>query len=454
MRLLSSLLGRTRSSEKDEQRFWPLTQFSYNGASYQVMRGVSRSDREVANQDFEPYVRQLYQANGLVFACMTARQMVFAEARLMWQQLNQGRPGDLFGTQELELVQRPWEGGTTRDLLSRMIQDADLAGNAYIVKDGGHLRRLRPDWVEVVLSAPPEEAVESDIVGYRYTPGGGSNPSGKSRTFEPRFVTHWAPNPDPLYQYRGMSWLTPVLREIESDSSATTHKQKFFDNAATPNLGVTVSENLSKEQFKEFMEQMDSQHRGAHNAYKTLYLGGGADVKVLGADMQQLDFKAVQGAGETRVAAAARVHPVIVGLSEGLHGSSLNAGNFNSARRLFADGTLRPLWGGAASALERVLTVPSSARLWYDERDIAFLREDRSDVAEIQANQSQAIRNLTESGYEPDTVINAIQSDNMQLLQHTGLFSVQLHPPATGKMSGDDSDSQAQSASDGTGGQE
>lgn len=436
MRLWRSLLGRGASSDGEQRHLHPWNQFSYQGVSYQVM-GRPIGGRETAGNNFPAYVRHLYQDNGVVFACMAARQLIFSEARLLFQEMNQGQPGDLFGSSELRILENPWQGATTGDLLSRMLQDIDLAGNAYVVKDRGRLRRLRPDWVQAILSAPPEEAVESDVIGYRYTPGGCEDTNSRSVTYAPEQVAHWAPYPDPEAQYRGMSWLTPVLREIESDTSATVHKQRFFDNAATPNLAVSFSENVTKEQFDEFMESMNASHQGAGNAYKTLYLGGGADVKVLGSDLQQLDFRVTQGAGETRVAAAARVHPVIVGLSEGLQGSSLNAGNFNSARRLFADGTLRPLWRGVASALERLVNTPQAARLWYDERDIAFLREDRADVAKIQANQAGAIRQLTEAGYEPETIVSAIQSDNFSLLQHTGVYSVQLQPPATGQMDGD-----------------
>src|SRR5205823_2138143 len=31
-------------------------------------------------------------------------------------------------------------------------------------------------------------------------------------------------------RWRGMSWLTPVLREIQADTATTRHKQKFFEN--------------------------------------------------------------------------------------------------------------------------------------------------------------------------------------------------------------------------------
>src|ERR1044072_9282454 len=108
---------------------------------------------------------------------------------------------------------------------------------------------------------------------------------------------------------------------------------------------------------------MDSRHKGTDNAYKTLYTGGGADVTVIGADMRQMDFKVTQGAGESRMAAAGGVHPSIVGLSEGLQGSSLNAGNFGAPRRLVADATMRPLWRNEAGSLEVLIPPPADARV-------------------------------------------------------------------------------------------
>jgi hypothetical protein len=65
--------------------------------------------------------------------------------------------------------------------------------------------------------------------------------------------------------------------------------------------------------------------------------------------MKQIDFKVTQGHGETRIAAAAGVPPIIVGLSEGLEAATYS--NYGQARRRFADVTMRPLWrerGGVA----------------------------------------------------------------------------------------------------------
>jgi hypothetical protein len=108
-----------------------------------------------------------------------------------------------------------------------------------------------------------------------------------------------------------------------------------------------------------------------------------------------------QGAGESRIAAAAGVHPTIVGLSEGLQGSSLNSGNFGAARRLVADRTMSWLWRNAAGSLEILVPPPAGASLWYDASGIPFLREDRKDAAEIQQIKAATIRQLVDAGYEP-----------------------------------------------------
>src|SRR5439155_2794947 len=138
--------------------------------------------------------------------------------------------------------------------------------------------------------------------------------------------------------FRGMSWLTPIVREVMGDSAATTHKLKFFEQGGTPNMVVSLDASITKEAFDAWRKTFEGRHEGLLNAYRTLYLGGGASVQVVGKDLQQLDFKVTKGAGETRIAVAARVPPIIVGLSEGL--ASATYSNYGMARRHFADATL------------------------------------------------------------------------------------------------------------------
>jgi phage portal protein BeeE len=399
-------------------------------------------DRERIESNFEGYVQGAYKANGVVFACMMVRQLVFSEARFLFRRFKDGRPTALFGDASLSLLEKPWPNGTTGELLARMEQDASLAGNFYATVRNGRIRRMRPDWVTIVSSSPSGDPndLDAEILAFIYDPPAFRGLERKPVILTPDQVAHYSPIPDPEAQWRGMSWLTPVLDEIKGDKAASKHKLKFFENGAIPGFAITYDKEISPEAFTIFKTMFDEGHAGLDNAYKTLHLGGGADVKSVGTDLKQVDFKVTQGAGETRIAAAAGVHPVIAGLSEGMQGSSLNAGNFASARRRFADGTMRPLWRMAAPSLENLIAPPEGASLWYDDRDIAFLKEDAKDDAEILSKDAQTIRTLVEAGYDADAAVTAVTDKDLRQLtgKHSGLYSVQLQEAGAGAIPQED----------------
>ncbi len=398
------------------------------------LQTTMQGEQEHVDNNFSGLVTGAYRTNGVVFACMLARQLLFSEARFQFRQVRSGRPGDLFGTSELSILERPEPGKTTGDLLTRAIQDVDLAGNFFAYRHNGRIIRLRPDWVTIVIGSRNGGRAEfgdldAEVAGYLYHPGGQA--SGRDTVvLRPELVAHFAPIPDPLAGWRGMSWLVPVIREIMGDSAASSHKLRFFENAATPNMAVTLEPNMDPEKARQWVEIFKKGQEGLENAYKTLFLGGGASAEVIGANLRQMDFKQVQGAGETRIAAAAGVPPIIVGLSEGLQAATYS--NYGQARRRFADGTMRPLWRNIAGSLASIITVPPGSELWYDDRDIPFLQEDVQDAVTILVGQMSAIEQGLRSGFEPDAVIDAVTAGDLERLRgkHTGLQSVQLQPPA------------------------
>lgn len=410
-----------------------LSYFIFDGHQYGLQQTLTGSNEEIA-AGFAGMVQGAYHRNGIVFACELARLQLFSEARFLYRSLdNGGRPGELFGDATLAPLRKPWFGGTTGDLLTKALQYADLGGNAFMVRRAGTdaIRLPRPDWITMVLASdrdPDPHALDAEIIGLLYHPGGRGG-STKPEVFTRGEFAHFAPLPDPLSPWRGMSWLTPIVREIQGDSAATDHKLQFFRNGATPNMVVSLDPSIGKDAFDTWVEAFDKQHTGLLNAYKTLYLGGGAKVEVVGKDLQQIDFKVTQGAGETRIAAAAGVPPVIVGLSEGLQAATYS--NYGQARRRFADNTMRPLWRNFAGSMETIVPPPRNAELWYDDRDISALQEDRKDAAEIQGLRSRTVRTLLDAGYLAESVTAAVEADDFTLLKHSGLFSVQLQAPGT-----------------------
>lgn len=449
MKVLDALLPKPST---EIERYVPpawMQPFISNGLPDGWFTSYGKDPAEKISNSFLDFVIHGLFGNTVIASIERVRVGVFSEGTFQFQQIRGGRPGELFGGPSLSILEHPWVGGTTGDLLARMLLDADFAGNSFWVELQGELVRLRPDWVEIVVTprwvnryGEPVEEQDPDArqvgwikLGYLYYEGG-EQAGKKPAAFLPEQVVHFAPSPDPLATFRGMSWLTPVVREIQADTQATKHKLKFFENAATPNIAVKLATE-DEEKFKSFVELMNAQHQGVDHAYKTLYTGAGADVTVIGADMRQLDFKITQGAGESRLAAAGGVHPAIAGLSEGLQGSSLNSGNFGAARRLVADVTARPLWRNVAGSLEILVPPPpppdgkGTSRLWIDTRDIAFLREDAKDAAEIVEVQARTITGLVREGFTPESAIAAVMAQNMSLLVHTGLVSVQLQRPGS-----------------------
>lgn len=440
---MTSLLGRLRGGGSRgivsiDDYVAAVNQYGYStGVNSTLSNSV-----ETIGTSFAGYAAGGMKGNGVVFACMAARQLVFSQVRFRYQRLRDGKPSDMFGTPDLRVLESPAAGETTQDLLSRMIQDADLAGNAYNVLDtpltrlGGdnqsELLRLRPDWMFIV--AEPRMRPHGQLgwrrAGYVYFEGGkeaGADPVPLMLDE----ISHFAPIPDPLANFRGMSWLTPIVREVENDGLMNRHKRRMLENGATPNMIIKHAPGADRDAIMKFNERLKAQNVGVENAGKALNLYPGADATIVGSTMEQLDFRQVQGAGETRIAAAAGVPPVIVGLSEGLQAATYS--NYAQARRRFADGTEHPLWQSAAGALG--VLMPSQGpdtRLWYDANDIPFLREDEKDAAEINQIRANTIRSLVDGGYTPESAVKAVETGDFRLLKHTGLFSVQLQKPGAG----------------------
>lgn len=430
---------RSTISTLDDYATFLSNSFYYNGFAYSgntVQQTLKGQEAERIPNDLRSYAHKLYADNGPVFALMGVRMNCFSGIRFQWQQILNGRPGKLFGNPELGILENPWPGGTTQDLLVKMITHADLAGNAYVWRNVNELVVLRPDWVGIVLEPRKyaDEIVGYRKVGYIYQEGGFDSDH-KPVALPLVDVAHFAPHPDPLASYRGMSWLTPIIRDIQNDKLMQMHQRMFFENAATPNMVISMADTVTYDDFRKFKADLAMGHEGVDKAYKTMVVGGGADATVVGTNFEQMSFTAVQGRGETRLAAAAGVPVTIVGFSEGLQGSSLNAGNFAQARRRLADITMAYLWANAAGTLQTLLRSPlgasGSIRLWYDERDVPFLREDAKDVAEIIQVRTAVLNSLVNTGWTDKSAKAFIDSGDFSVLEHTGLLSVQLQPPTT-----------------------
>jgi hypothetical protein len=393
------------------------TLFSFNGQQYQT-------------SPFGPMSAEpLLGACGPAYAVLDRRASIMGEARPVFQRLERGKPTDIYSSRELELLKMPWQGGSFRQLAAICESDVASAGNSYWIRIGQELARLDPDWV-TIITAPI--TIEGRDVGERLVGYGVQRPSHQPIYLTPAEVAHYKPSAPIGSPFRGESWLASVASDASSDVEMTRYKGNYLKNGAMPSLAVMYEPSIDMEQIEQFVPLFNSKFVGPMNAGKVMHLMGGRDVKTVGATLDELAFKAVQGAGETRIAAAAGVPASVAGFSEGMQGSSLNAGNYTATRRLFGDAKIRPLLGSFCDAFATLLTVPADSRLWYDDSGVSFFQEDVADEAQIRQLNAQTIKTLVDGGFTPETAVSAATTGDFSALKHSGLYSVQLQPPTDG----------------------
>jgi phage portal protein BeeE len=365
-------------------------------------------DREQILPQFVSMAQQAYGGNSVVFSAILARIMLFSEVTFQFRSVIDKK---LIGNTDLGKLETPWPNGTTGELLARMEQDNSLAGNAYVWDAGEQLVRLRPDWVTIV-SELVTDAIGREYrrpIGYWWEPPRNVVGQGEPTLFLVDEVAHWSPVPDPCANFRGMSWLTPVIREITADSGMTEYKVKYLDNAATPNLLIKYSQKLRDDTVDRIRDRVTARHGGVDNAFKTLVLDEGADATVIGSNFDQMEFQEVQAAGENRICAAAGVDPSLLGL---LH-MSRGGADYASAMRRLVDMTMRPLWRTACASLEHLVPPPKAHRLWFDVSDIAALRQGETERAQTMLVQAQTAAVFIQAGFERRSVQDAVSSGEL-----------------------------------------
>ena len=377
-------------------------------------------DKEAILPQVASGARDAY-GNTVVFAAILARICLFSEARFKFQR---EQDKNLFTDARLGRLQRPWgdDGGTEGELLARAEQDVSLAGNFFLWDAGDRLVRWRPDWVTIISALVQVDngtgrpGFYRRVIGYWHEPPKSATGQGEGFFVPVSQVVHWAPLPDPEASFRGMSWLTPAVREAQADSGMTAYKTKYLQHAATPNLLLKYAQKLAPGTIDRIRERVTARYGGVDNAFRTLVLDQGADATVIGNSLSQMDFSGVQQAGADRILADGNVPGVIVGL-EPLRGAGRG---YQESMRKFADLYGRPQWRSFCGALQKFTPgndVDSGAvRLWYDTADIAALQEGEQERAQMTLIHAQAVLTYVNAGYTRESAVKAVVANDVSQL--------------------------------------
>jgi hypothetical protein len=188
-----------------------------------------------------------------------------------------------------------------------------------------------------------------------------------------------------------------------------------MENACTPNMVIRYPIKMHPGTIDSVRERITARYGGVDNAFKTMILDQGADLTVVGSNLEQLDFANVAEAGAQRILSAAGVPPLLVGL-ETIKGAGKS---YEEVIRRFADLAMRPEWRSACGAFEAIVPggVPSGVRLWVDTGDIAALQDGEQVRAQVTLIRAQAALALVQAGATLESAVTAIEAGDMSQLE-------------------------------------
>lgn len=293
------------------------------GALARIIGG--QDDPEWPGSSFMSHVRNGYDKNELVYACITERVNAVAEAPIRAYASSSARRGQPIETHPLrKLLANPNPLMSETELFSMIELHLSLAGIAYveIVADRAgvpvELWPLRPDLVRIKR--------HKTTIQYFYTVDG-------SRNIPVDVVPIRLPNP--LDPFVGQPPMRPALRATEVDNRANSFVGSLLKNHATPSVVVTMGalEDAIDEATTNRLKAKWKQSYGGANLGEPAFLQTGMDVKTVGFNLKDLEFPDLRTISESRICSAFQVPPIVVGAAVGLQRSTF--ANYAEARRSF-----------------------------------------------------------------------------------------------------------------------
>jgi HK97 family phage portal protein len=293
--------------------------------------------------------------NSAVFACLQAISSSIAEPELTVYKVAPGERVEQEGTPLGALLRRPNPHFSMDTLLWYMANCLKVDGNAYWRK----LRSGNPETGAVVelwpisptRITPVTDRGSGDFISrYRYY-----HRPGQYEDISPDNIVHFRVGMDDGDHRVGVSALKRLIREVSSDAQATRYADRLLSNLAINGLSLEFPPDaraITPAVADELKARISAAY-GGDNVGAVSVLSPGAKLTQHGFSPEQMDMKTLHRVPEERISAVIGVPAIIAGLGAGLeHATYANAA---TARELFTEMTLIPMWRAIAATLTTAL---------------------------------------------------------------------------------------------------
>ena len=332
--------------------------------------------------DFNTYCEEGYKRNAVVYSAVREIARTAPSARLqVHKRLGQGQTEIQEADPIQGLLDFPNPGQSHYDFLETLITYLNLDGNAYIIREreDGLTTAMwlpRPDLMSAVVDSRKSIFEANALLGYAYTAQ-----NGEKLYFLPEDVIHIKyPNPNDPHggMGRGHPPLMAAAADADNDNNQTSFIKQFFKNGAVPS-GIIKSKNiLDDTEVKRIQSRIGEQYAGETNWHKVMVLDADAEYQQTGLNLDEMVFPDLRAISETRICAAFKVPPVLIGVKAGLDAATYS--NYALARRALWEDNIIPTTTKLAEALTRALSdeLEADVIIVADYSGVVALQDDRT----------------------------------------------------------------------------
>ncbi len=337
--------------------------------------------------DYDTYCEEGYKRNAVVYASVREIARTAPSARLqVHRRLNRGQTEIHEKSPLQKILDMPNATQSHYDFVELLLTYLNLDGNAFILREREGTNSLkgrttalwlpRPDKINPVIQSDGVIYDRRSLLGYAYT-----TQSGEKLYFMPEQVIH-IKYPDPNDRYHGLGRGIPPLMaaafDADNDNQQTAFIKQFFKNGAVAS-GIIKSKNiLDDTEVKRIQHRISEQYSGEQNWHKIMVLDADAEYQQTGLNMDEMVFPDLRAISETRICAAFKVPPVLIGVKAGLDAATYS--NYALARRALWEDNIIPTTTKLAEALTRAFSdeLDDDAIIMADYSTVVALQDDRS----------------------------------------------------------------------------
>lgn len=331
---------------------------------------------------FDRLMREGYQANAAVFACITSYAFAFPEARMKVVD----RDGNPLPDDPVQaLLDAPNPDMHYRQLAQQLVIYLLIGGNAYLhkVRDGyGRVVSLYPYHIDNIKPVPSPTAWIDHFI---YSIG---SEAGRQISRDDIVHCKW-PSVNPAAPWEGLAPILALAREIDTINEAIRYQYALLKNDAVPQtvFSFPAGADVHDDDLRQF-KAAARQGFGGDGRGSVAVLRGGMTVQRIGLDFQELALDALSKVPEARIAAGFAIPPIVAGLSAGLETATYS--NYAQARQQWVQNVLVPLWLLIADTLSQGLIPakhPKGARIVPDLSKIVALQANADELSKRIVNE-------------------------------------------------------------------